>query len=121
MAELHESTWFRIEALPGITCTADGTLAGHPLADLVHALADAEIADMLHARLLDEGLIENLSCMEVPEFWGLQQDECEDFPVQCPINRPAYCDDAFLFFMGSAENLVTKVARAAAIQTKTPY
>ena len=112
-SEFHCSTCFTVEAVEGVIHTLNGTVAGHSIADLVFALADAEVADDLHRRLLDESLVVELPTAGLADWWGIGDTISEDFPLVAHVARPAYCDDAFVPVFAEAADITNKVVKVA--------
>ena len=112
---LHVNTWFSAEAVNGVVKTTVGTLAGHPLADLIFALADAEVDAWYQAELGKAGLLVTLPTDGVAERWGLDEEATDTFPLEVAIRRPAYCDDAIVPLIAEAAMIITNLALAAVI------
>ena len=68
--------------------TKHGTVAGHPVADLAFALADAEADDLMHARLLDENFFLTLPSGGVADYWNLATDDADTMPLTVDLRRP---------------------------------
>ena len=112
---LHVNTWFSVEAVNGVVRTTKGALAGHPLADLIFALADAEVDAWFQQELQKAGLLVNIPTSGVAERWGLDADQSDDFPIAVSVRRPAYCDDAIVPIIAAAACIIYCLALAATI------
>lgn len=115
LSELHINTWFGVEAVQGIIRTTKGTIAGHPPADLIHALADAEVDDYFHGQLVANDLVANLPTGGISDRWGCDAALMDTAPLHLLVRRPAYCDDAIVAIIALAMFLVEKVALAASL------
>ena len=113
LTELHVNTWFSVEAIKGVIKTTMGTLAGHPVADLMFALADAEVDDYYHEQLRNDDLLVHVPTAGVEDRWGCDGNVAENMPLVLQVRRPAYCDDAIAPIIAPAPQLVAKVAAAA--------
>ena len=86
-----------------------GTLAGHPVADLMFALADAEVDDYYHEQLRNDDLLVHVPTAGVEERWGCDGNVAEKMPLVLQVRRPAYCDDAITPIIAPALQLVSKL------------
>ena len=113
--DLHVNTWFSVEALGGIVRTTVGTIAGHPMADLIFALADAEVDAWYQKELESAGLLVTIPTAGVAERWGHDEVQTDNMPLVVAVRRPAYCDDAIVPIIAAASVIIDCLAKAASL------
>ncbi len=109
LARLHKNTWCSTEGLPGAVSTESGSLAGHPLGDIVFAMAISRLLMMIETRFLSAGLLLKLDVDKIKGVFGIE-NHTRTPPFLCGTS---YVDDA-TFALLCAACMIEETIRTAA-------
>ena len=113
LAAFHQSSWFAMDGVPGVSCTKSGALAGSTLGDLIFLLAFSRVMLKIRSAITHAGLSTSVTFPDgAANIYSACGGTCNDSLL---IGDAEYIDDVAQPLIASSSAIVAVAAQAASI------